>query len=54
MFAMVDILWFVAGGAVIWFFREPVTVWYKGAEDYIGTLHDKIKAVAAAAEKAEK
>lgn len=33
---------FVAGGALIWFFREPVTVWYKGAEDQIGALNDKI------------
>lgn len=34
---------FVAGGALIWFFREPVTVWYKGAEDQIGALNDKIQ-----------
>lgn len=47
MFAMVDILYFVAGGAVIWFFREPVTVWYKGAEDQIGKLNDKIQALKA-------
>jgi hypothetical protein len=34
---------FVAGGALIWFAREPVTVWYKGAEDYAGALNDKIQ-----------
>ncbi len=33
----------VAGGALIWFAREPVTVWYKGAEDYVGALNDKIQ-----------
>jgi hypothetical protein len=33
----------VAGGALIWFCREPVTVWYKGAEDYVGSLNDKIQ-----------
>lgn len=37
------IVGFVAGGAVIWFFREPVTIWYKGAEDQIGVLNDKIQ-----------
>lgn len=45
MFAMVDILYFVAGGAVIWFFREPLTSWYKTTEDRIGELNDKIKAL---------
>jgi hypothetical protein len=44
-FAVIDIFWFVAGGAVIWFFREPLTVWYKGAENQIGELNDKIKAL---------
>lgn len=34
---------FVAGGALIWFFREPVTVWFKGAEDYVGSLNEKIQ-----------
>lgn len=45
MFAMIDLLWFAAGGAVIWFFREPVTRWYKTTEDQIGELNDKIKAL---------
>lgn len=35
------------GGALIWFAREPVTLWYKGAEDYVGALNDKIKAIKA-------
>lgn len=49
MFALVDILYFVAGGALIWFSRDPVTRWYKGAEDYVGALEDKIRAIKAAA-----
>ena len=32
------VLGFVTGGAVVWFFREPVTRWYKGAEDFAGQL----------------
>lgn len=39
------VLGFVAGGALIWFAREPVTLWFKGAEDYVGTLNDKIRAI---------
>lgn len=39
------ILGFVAGGALIWFCKEPLTLWYKGAEDYVGALNDKIKAI---------
>ncbi|MBR1122097.1 hypothetical protein JQ628_11275 [Bradyrhizobium lablabi] len=35
-------LGFLAGGALIWFAREPVTIWYKGVEDYVGALNDKI------------
>jgi len=45
MFVFGSIVGFVAGGALIWFCREPVTLWYKGAEDYVGALNDKIKAV---------
>jgi len=39
------ILGFAAGGALIWFCKEPVTLYYKGAEDYVGALNDKIKAI---------
>jgi hypothetical protein len=45
MFTIGCILGFVAGGTLIWFCREPVTVWYKGAENYVGALNDKIKAL---------
>jgi hypothetical protein len=43
MFALIDIAWFAAGFAVCWFFREPVTDWYKKTEDRIGELNDKIQ-----------
>ena len=43
MFAMIDLFWFVAGGAAVWFGREPITVWYKGVENQIGALNDKIQ-----------
>lgn len=38
---------FIAGGALIWFARDPLTLWYKGAENQIGALNDKIKALKA-------
>ncbi|MDE5451343.1 hypothetical protein GWE18_00435 [Bradyrhizobium sp. CSA112] len=47
MFVFGSVLGFVAGGALIWFCREPVTVWYKGAENYVGALNDKINAIKA-------
>lgn len=49
MFAIIDIFWFVAGGALIWFCKDPVTRYYKGAEDYVGMLEDKIRALKAPA-----
>lgn len=45
--ALGDFIVFVAGGAAVWFFREPLTVWYKGVENQIGALNDKIKALKA-------
>lgn len=44
MFALTfigDIAVFVAGGAVIWFFKDPILKWYKGAEDFAQSLKDK-------------
>lgn len=40
---------FVSGGALIWFAKDKVTLWYKGTEDFVGSLEDKIRAVKAAA-----
>lgn len=39
------IIGFIAGGAAIWFGREPIIKWYKGAEDYAGALKDKAEAI---------
>lgn len=38
---------FVAGGALVWFCKDKVTLWYKGAEDYVGALEDKVRALKA-------
>lgn len=38
---------FIGGGTLIWFCKEPLLLWYKGAEDYVGALNDKIKAIKA-------
>lgn len=32
---------FVSGGAVIWFFKDPILKWYKGAEAFAQSLKDK-------------
>lgn len=47
MFVFGLVVGIVAGGALIWFCKDPVTLWYKGAEDYVGALNDKIKALKA-------
>lgn len=36
-------LGFLAGGAAIWFGKDPLTKWYKGAEDYVADLKAKIE-----------
>jgi len=51
MFALIDIVWFIAGGAAVWYGREPITRYYKGAEDYAGMLKDKAEAILNAAKK---
>ena len=38
-------LGFMAGGALIWFCKDKITSSYKSAEDQIGELNDKIKAL---------
>jgi hypothetical protein len=45
MFAMIDVLWFVAGGAAVWFGREPITKWWKGAETFAQSLKAKAEAI---------
>ena len=41
------VLGFLAGGALIWFAKDQVTLWYKGTEDFIGMLEDKARALKA-------
>lgn len=36
---------FLAGGALIWFAKDQVTIWYKGAEGFVMMLEDKIRAI---------
>lgn len=44
---MLFFIGFLAGGAAIWFGKDPITLWYKGAENVIGDLNDKIKDIKA-------
>ena len=41
------VLGFAGGFAACWFGKEKLTIWYKGAEDYIGSLEDKVRALKA-------
>lgn len=36
---------FVGGGALIWFCKDPVTKWYKGAEDFVGEVGDQARSL---------
>ncbi len=38
-------LGFMAGGALIWFYKDKINSFYKSTEDQIGELNDKIKAL---------
>lgn len=42
------ILGFVSGGALIWFFKDPILKWYKGAERFAQELKTKADAISAA------
>ena len=37
------ILGFLAGGALIWFCKDPIVRWYKGAEDFVGDLEKQAR-----------
>lgn len=39
------VLGFVSGGALIWFCKEPILRWYKGAEDFAGQLEAQARAL---------
>lgn len=50
MFAMIDVMWFVAGGALVWFYKDKLLAWYKGAEHFAQDLKDKAAAIEAKAQ----
>lgn len=45
MFWLGLVLGGAGGGALVWFFKDKVTSFYKSTEDQIGALNDKIKAL---------
>jgi len=54
MFALTfigDIIVFIAGGALIWFCKDPIQKFFLGAESFATKLRDKANAVATAAKK---
>jgi len=51
MFAYVDILWFAAGGALIWFGRPTIEKWVIGANALSAKLHAQADALVANVKK---
>lgn len=45
MWIVSGVLGFIGGGALIWFCKEPLLLWYKGAEDRVGELNDMIRRI---------
>lgn len=35
----------IGAGVLVWIFKEPVLLWYKGTEDRIGQLNDMIRRI---------
>jgi hypothetical protein len=48
---MVDILWFVAGGALVWFCKDALIKYWKGAEKFAQDLKAKADAISSAVKK---
>lgn len=38
-------LGFLSGGMLIWFCKDPLTRWYKGAEDFVGDVGDQARSL---------
>jgi hypothetical protein len=51
MFAMIDILYFAAGGALIWFFKPTIQKWVIGANALSAKLHAEADALVATVKK---
>jgi len=52
MFALTfigDIAVFIAGGALVWFYKDKLLAWYKGAEHFAQDLKAKAAALEAKA-----
>lgn len=52
MFALTfigDIFVFIAGGALVWFMKDKIVAWWKGAEAFAQSLKAKAAAVEAKA-----
>lgn len=47
--ALGDIVVFIAGGALVWFFKDKLLAWYKGAEHFAQDLKAKATALEAKA-----
>ena len=45
MFAFIDIFWFAAGGALIWFGRPTIEKWVIGANALSAKLHAQADAL---------
>ena len=57
MFAWIDLVWFAAGCALAWHFKDgmvsigrKLVAWWKGAESYAAVLEAKIKDLQAKAD----
>lgn len=51
LFAMIDIVWFAAGGALVWFYKDSLVKWWKGAEKFAQDLKAKADAISSAVKK---
>lgn len=46
--ALGDLFWFAAGGAVVWFFKDPILKFVLGAKSFADKLEAKADAIKAA------
>lgn len=51
MFALIDIVWFAAGGALIWFFKTQIQSLVIGVNAVSAKLHAEADALVAAVKK---
>jgi hypothetical protein len=51
MFALIDLVWFAAGGALIWFGKPTIQKWVIGANALSAKLHAEADALIASVKK---